>query len=112
MARKPRKLTVNYTRLARVTLAQIWNWNAERYGPSHADAYVASLKDTADALCDSYDEGKPIPIRPQYRYITVKRSARAHGHLIIYLATDNSVEILAFLHTRQDWQGKVERGEV
>jgi plasmid stabilization system protein ParE len=112
MARKSPKLTVSYTGLARFTLAEIWDWNAERHDPDHADAYVAFLEDQADKLGSTYDKGKAIAVRPDYRYVTIRRSSRGHGHLIIYLVTESSVEILAFLHTRQDWQGKIKRGEV
>jgi len=44
--------------------------------------------------------------------LELERRTRGHGHLVIYLVTANTVEILAFLHARQDWQGKIERGEV
>lgn len=112
MARKSPKLTVNYTRLARINLAEIWNWNAEKYSPGHANAYVAFLEARADELQNTYEEGKRVAARADYRYVTVKRSPQGHGHLIVYLVTDTSVEVLAFLHTRQDWQGKIERREM
>lgn len=112
MARKARKLTVNYSDLARHTLRAIWNWNAEHYDPADADAYVAFLRASADRLGTDYGKGRPVPTRPEYRYMTFRRSRRGHAHVAIYAVESDSVEVLAFFHTRQDWQGKAARGEV
>ena len=112
MARKPSKLTVNYTFLARRTLGEIWIWNAKKYGANHADSYIQFLRFEADKLATVRAEGRPVPTRADYRYIIIKKSPRGHGHLAIYTTTDTTVEVLGFYHTRQDWQGKVERGEI
>jgi plasmid stabilization system protein ParE len=112
MARKSSKLIVNYTDLARRTLKEIWNWNAKEYGTDRADKYTAFLRAEADKLATTHLKGRPVPTRPDYRYILIKRSEKGHGHIAIYTTTASTVELLAFYHTSQDWQGKAERGEV
>ena len=112
MARKARKLAIHYRDLARSCLKEIWDWNANQFGPEHAEKYVKFLVDRADALETAYLQGKMVPNRDSYRYIVVRRKSQGHGHLIVYLILSDRVEVLAFFHTRQDWQGKIDRGDI
>jgi plasmid stabilization system protein ParE len=40
-------------------LAEIWRWNAERYSPAHADAYLSHLKASINELGTSYGRHRP-----------------------------------------------------
>ncbi|MFI5385041.1 MAG: type II toxin-antitoxin system RelE/ParE family toxin, partial [Fimbriimonadales bacterium] len=61
MARRPRKLVVSYAARASAALAEIWDWNAARYGAQHADRYVSFLRSQADNLATEYHLGKSVP---------------------------------------------------
>jgi plasmid stabilization system protein ParE len=85
----------------------IWLWNAERYSPAHADAYLAFLKKHIYGLESRYGRGKAVTIRPDLRYITIRRSGRGHGHVTVYRFDDKQVDVLHVFHTAQDWQNKL-----
>ena len=112
MAEKEPELAVHYRDFSLNCLREIWNWNAAQYGPDRADSYGLFLEDRADALATNYLRGRKVPNRESYRYIVAKKRSRGHGHLIIYMILESRIEILAFYHTRQDWQGKIDRGEI
>jgi len=110
MARKSSPLTVNYHARALEALKQIWNWNAVHYDQGHADSYIVFLKQATDNLADMYHSraGRPVPTRPEFRYITIRRSSRGHGHVAIYRVMDKEVQVMEFFHTAQDWQAHIE----
>jgi len=112
MAGKPKTLSLSYTNLARKTLAEIWFWNAERHGASHADSYIQFLENEADRLETEHAKGKYVSGRSDYRYVVIKRASRGHGHVVVYTIGDETVSLLGFFHTSQDWQGKINREEL
>ncbi len=85
-------------------LYAIWEWNAEHYSPSHADAYVGYLKHRIGHLAKMHAKGKPVSIRPDLRYILVRRKSKGHGHLVVYRVQGQEVHVLHIFHTSQDWQ--------
>jgi len=82
-------------------LDAIWQWNVRRYGPQHADAYLAFLL----ARKRDHLEGSRVSARPDLRYVLIRRRAASHGHVAVYCFDDSVVEVLHVFHTAQDWQG-------
>lgn len=111
MARKPPRLNVSISRRAQRNLDAIWDYNADFYkSADHADAYVAFLEEETGELATSYLSGRELLESPGLRYM-VLRKGHGHGHVVIYEVKDDTVEVLAYFHTRQDWKGKLTRGE-
>lgn len=111
MARRPRSLTVRYTRLALADLDQIWESNAERYSADRADRYLDFLRAGILELVEDPHRGRAVPERERYRYIVRKRRSRGAGHVVVYEVIEDRIEILGVFHTSQDWQGKLGREE-
>ncbi|HEX4129123.1 MAG TPA: type II toxin-antitoxin system RelE/ParE family toxin [Pirellulales bacterium] len=88
-------------------LHEIWQWNAERYCPSHADAYLAFLKRHVYGLDRRYKQGKTLTFRPELRYIMIRRKSKGHGHVVVYRFDNREVNVLLVFHTAQDWQTKL-----
>jgi plasmid stabilization system protein ParE len=107
MARKPRKLKVEFSHDALDTLEEIWKWNARTYNPEHAQSYTDFLESKANSLAINYLAGKIVPTRPEIRYITLKRKVGGHGHVAVYEIINDKVYVLNFYHTAQDWQSKI-----
>lgn len=110
MARKTPRLKVIVQPAALRDLRQIWDYNAESYGPDHADRYIAFLNDQTEGLATGYEDGKAVSSRSELRFV-VFRKGRGHGHVAIYRVTTDAVEVLRYQHTAQDWQGKAQRDE-
>ncbi|HEY3781089.1 MAG TPA: type II toxin-antitoxin system RelE/ParE family toxin [Fimbriimonadaceae bacterium] len=105
MGRKPRYLTVNITPTAEAQLDDIWDWNADRYDPDHADAYEDFLIDEANRIGEDPSIGRPVQNKPEYLYIVSrKRKRKSHGHIIVYEVANQAVEILFIFHTAQNWE--------
>jgi plasmid stabilization system protein ParE len=104
MASPEFRLTVVLSPAAVNELADIWRWNAERYSPSHADDYVAFLKNAIYRLDSFHDQGTVVSIRPNLRYILIRRRANGHGHVAVYSFDTVHVNVLHVFHTAQNWQ--------
>jgi len=111
MARKPPKLTVAYSPEAHTSLDEIWDWNARRYGRDHATRYIEFLQNETDKLDTDYLRGRRVPTRPEYRYITIKRRQPGYGHVAIDEIVGDTVKILDYFHTAQNWQAKLAEEE-
>lgn len=103
MAKEGRRLTVRFSGDSLKTLDSIWDWNAQAYGPDHADAYISFLRQTVERLAISYAAGRPVPHRRDLRYIIIRRKPKGHGHLVVYRVAQNGIDVLDFFHTAQDW---------
>jgi len=103
MAQGPRQLTLRYSLLVNPRLAEIWRWNAERYDEAHATKYLDFLERHTRALRTEYLRGRTVPIRPSYRYITIRKRAKGHGYVVVYQIRDTEVFIFYYFHTAQDW---------
>jgi len=88
-------------------LALIWEWNATTYNLRHADEYRAFLKSRADALADSRLLAKPVRGKPQYSYISLRRSRSGHGHVAVFTIENEQVFVVRFFHTAEDWENKL-----
>ena len=85
-------------------LAEIWHWNAKRYSPRHADAYVAFLKKGIDSLSTRFAAGRKLSQPSDLQYAMLRRTSKGHGHLAVYRVDDESVNVFHVFHTAQDWQ--------
>jgi plasmid stabilization system protein ParE len=107
MARKPRNLTVSLSPQARAALDEIWDWNCEKYNSHHADRYVRFLRSAVERLAHEFFAGKGVPKRPELSFITIRRSQRGHGHVAVYALLGNTIVVIDFFHTAQDWQRRL-----
>ena len=108
-------LTVAYSRSAQLELDEIWDWNAKKRGAPWATNYIAFLRDQVDLLAADPNLGKPVEAAPNLRFSTVKFRAgrQTDGHVIVYRfdLVDRRLRVLHVFHSKQDWVGKLERGE-
>jgi plasmid stabilization system protein ParE len=109
MATPASRRKVVYEAAARITLLETWEWNARRYSPGHADAYVRFVKKSIDALADPSANGKPVPSRDDVRYLLVRRRGSGHGHIAVFATEGNVVTVLRIFHTAQDWQAALSK---
>lgn len=107
MASPERTLNVILSPTATTELQEIWQWNAERYTPSHADIYLRHLKERVYSLARSHSQGQVVTGRPDLHYLVIRRKARGHGHIVVYRVSAVAVEVLHIFHTAQDWQTKL-----
>jgi plasmid stabilization system protein ParE len=98
-------LSVKISPSANADLWEIWLANLERYqSVAQADGYVDFLKQGINLLASQSSEGRPLEGFPEYRFVTLKKSQRGHGHCVIFkvdLAL-RTVKVLRVLHTRMD----------
>jgi len=64
MAAKPPRLDIIVTPRAQRDLDEIWDYNSDQYGPSHAREYIEFLMDETLKLNTDYSKGKTIPGNP------------------------------------------------
>ncbi len=88
-------------------LKEIWFWNAQQHGVSHADRYIAFLKGRIDELRGNYQRGRTVGTRPDLHYILIRRRSGGHGHVAVYTLTENEVRVLNVFHTAQDWRNRL-----
>jgi len=103
MAQKPRQLAIRFSLRINSRLAEIWRWNAERYGDAHATQYVELLRNQTLALRSEYAKGRVVPKSHSYRYLTLKKRSRGHGYVVVYQILEAEVYIIYYFHTAQDW---------
>ncbi|MGD0541543.1 MAG: type II toxin-antitoxin system RelE/ParE family toxin [Tepidisphaeraceae bacterium] len=108
MAQRPRQLTLRYSLLVKPRLAEIWQWNAAKYGEAHATEYVEFLRKPTRSLCSDYLRGRVVPNRASYRYMTLKKRARGHGYVVVYQVLETEVHVLYYFHTAQDWMRQLQ----
>jgi len=97
-------LTVTVSPTATAELLDIWRWNADRYGQRHADDYVGFLRNSLQQLPVLHALGQPVTVRPEFRYVLMRRRTKGHGHLAVYRCDDKTIDVLHVFHTAQDWQ--------
>lgn len=88
-------------------LHDIWRWNATQYSPTHADAYLGFVKKRIFGLGRHCLRGQTISLRPDLRYLLIRRKSQGHGHVAVYQFDDMQVHVLHIFHTAQDWPSKL-----
>jgi toxin ParE1/3/4 len=82
---------------ARVDLADIWSYSAERWGEEQADVYIGEIHAKIAIAADNPNLGSDSgELYPGLRRI------KAGSHLIYYLASDAMLDIVRVLHQRRD----------
>lgn len=104
MAERPRKLKLRLSLHVNPRLADIWRWNADKYGDAHATEYVDFLKRRTRELETYYALGREVPTRPAYRYMTFKTRASGHAYVVVYQVLESEIYVFDYFHTAQDWQ--------
>jgi plasmid stabilization system protein ParE len=109
-AKRP-SLTVTYAETARRQLAEIWNWNSERYGAEHADEYIELLRQTIRKLSAEPDRGQIVDVRPQSRFFLIQKKSKRHGHIAVYEVDQTHLNVLYLFHSAQEWRNKIASDE-
>ncbi len=99
-SQKPKRVLIAATAIEE--LAEVWRWNAERYSPAHADAYLGFLKKCIDSLATRFALGRRLSERPDIQYVLLRRKSKGHGHVAVYRVVDHCVNVLHVFHTAQD----------
>ena len=107
MAEEPRPLTLRYSSRIEPRLAEIWQWNADRYGEAHADEYVTFLRAETRSLQINYLKGRTVPQFPTYRHISIQTRTKSHGYVVVYEVRATEIYVFYYFHTAQDWQNQL-----
>lgn len=78
-------------------LDKIWNYTAKAWGPDQAEAYVSTLRRDMERLREFPELG---PLHPS-RVGNFRKLPSGH-HMIYYLVSTESVEVVRVLHERMD----------
>ena len=106
-AKARRTLPVTYAPAALQELDAIWDWNEKSYGRTHAAGYLDYVERQLARLGRWHGQGAIVSVRPDLRYIIIRRKAKGHGHVVVYRVSEIEVSVLHVFHTAQDWQSKV-----
>ncbi|MCR2833631.1 type II toxin-antitoxin system RelE/ParE family toxin [Parerythrobacter lacustris] len=82
---------------AKLDLADIWLSTANRWGVDQADDYVRAIEDRLSRICD-FPESYPNYDCSHGKF----RKARSGEHLIFYIISEMTVEVVRVLHSRMD----------
>lgn len=102
-------LTVEYSDAAAADLKQIWNWNADHYGRSHASKYIQYLRSSIGSLRATPHHGSEIAQLPPYRKLLLLKRSGGHGHMAIYQVVGDVIRVVRILHTAQDYPEDMQR---
>ena len=102
-------LPVIYADIALKEIDEIADWNEKTYGRDHARRYCTFLEGRIDDLGSSYAKGRIVGVRPDLRYIIIRRRNHGHGHVAVYSFDHKSVNVLHVFHTAQNWEPRVSR---
>jgi toxin ParE1/3/4 len=85
------------TPAAQRDLSEIWDYTAQRWDIEQAEIYVAELRAAIERIAAAPDRGHPCDeIREGYRRY------RIGGHLVFYVETAHTVDVIRLLHRRMD----------
>ena len=96
-------MRVVIAREAQIELAEIWNWNADRWGVRHADAYLAFLDRELESLTSQHGLGRQVGNRSDLWYIQMRRKPKGNANIAVYTVSDQEVTVLHVFHSAQDW---------
>lgn len=83
--------------LARDDLDQIWDYTAQRWDETQAEAYLRMIQAAIDAVAANPKLGRPYDeVRSGYR------CHRAGSHLIFYREAADAIDVVRVLHERMD----------
>ena len=89
------------------------NCSALLYGTKNATVMrmrkitVEFLKRNIEGLATDPLKGRLISQRSEWRYLTIRRASRGHGHIAVYSVNEGEIRILHIFHTAEDWPSKL-----
>jgi toxin ParE1/3/4 len=90
---KPYRLTP----AAQRDLSEIWDFTEERWDAGQAEKYIAEIRAAIERVAADPDRGRACDeIRQGYRRYGIG------SHLLFFVETDDSVDIVRVLHQRMD----------
>jgi toxin ParE1/3/4 len=90
---KPYRLTP----AAQRDLSEGWDFTEERWGAGQAEKYIAEIRAAIERVAADPDRGRACDeIRQGYRRYGIG------SHLLFFVVTDDSVDIVRVLHQRMD----------
>lgn len=82
--------------LALDDLENIWTYTAQRWSEDQAESYHADFVAAFEGLASSIKRGRPVDVRVGYLKYAVG------AHLIFYLQTDTTIDVMRILHQSMD----------
>jgi plasmid stabilization system protein ParE len=101
-------LTVSISAPAQKDLANIWKWNAKEKSVVAADRYLAFLESRIYRIFDFQTSARPVPTKPEYKYLVLRRRPKSHGHIVIFKTEGINFAVIRVFHTAQNWQTELE----
>ena len=101
-------MTIRYSIAALASLQEMETWNVQRYGRAHADRYLDFLDGEVARLVGDPELGRPLLDGSGRRYLVVRRRNKGYGHIAVYRARGEAIEIIDIFHTSQDWSGRLD----
>ncbi|KJQ54215.1 type II toxin-antitoxin system RelE/ParE family toxin [Microbacterium sp. SA39] len=85
------------TPAAQRDLSGIWDFTEERWNAEQAETYIIELRAAIERVAEAPERGRACDgIREGYRCY------RIGSHLVFYIETDRSVDVIRILHERMD----------
>ena len=103
-------MIVSISPAANDDLWEIWVANVNQYrDTAHADSYVDFLRSGIDELASDFNYGRRTALFPEFRFITLRKRNRGHGHYVIYKVDESrqSIMVLRVYHTRMDVESRL-----
>ncbi len=94
---------------ALIELDEVWAWNEAHYGREHAAKYVAFLDRHIEQLAANPQLGRIVPARPDLHYLPITLTQPGDGHVVVYSADEQLINILHIFHTAQDRETKADK---
>ncbi len=90
------------TLAAKSDLIEIWRYSVETWGEKQAEKYLQEIEETLHHLATNPEIGRQRPeIAPGYFSFPAKK------HIIFYLISENTIDIIGILHGRMDIDKKL-----
>ncbi|WP_156761051.1 type II toxin-antitoxin system RelE/ParE family toxin [Microbacterium karelineae] len=86
-----------FTPAAQRDLSGIWDFTEERWSPAQAETYILEIRAAIERIATDPDRGHRCDdIREGYRRY------RIGSHLVFYVVTDDSIDVIRVLHQRME----------
>jgi toxin ParE1/3/4 len=84
--------------LAEADLRAIWGYTASNWGVAKAEEYLHGLGQLFTLLADHPEIARERPdLHPPLRLHPYQ------SHLVIFISTDNAIEVIRVVHNRSNW---------
>jgi toxin ParE1/3/4 len=103
---KTKTLELRLRPKARRDLAGIWTYTRRRWSRAQADRYVGAIYAEIEELRERPSLGRPAPIG---KAPFLKRACGSH--VIFYLVSENTLDVVRVLHERMDFPARLANDE-